>query len=581
MPFEPIDYNSFEYQERIKVNRMFSELYGKIDPLVSGAGIALSAASFAGVDATGATDCTNALNSALAALSPGAVVYFDPGTYVASIRLTVPNVTLTGTWAATIKTPSGATGQVNDACVRILADGVTVEKLRLDGNKDGNAAINDFNLGRWADGVAIYADRATVRGCRILDSIGHKVIVWNEAFAPTSTLKGARRFFTIEGNHITGVGQRASIDVASTDVTAGVSNNGIIRGNIIDDMVMIVHTGTDLLIEGNVVRTESKASVGITIHTNSKRVRVVNNIIGPASSGLTSHGGCEDVAFINNKIFDTLGAGISVDASSRAIVQGNSIHTTGAGAQGILFTGVSGGTISQNSIFGVGGHSIDVNAACTDVLVAQNKSFSPTQYHVNVSSTTNTTVRGNSCAGGVIGVAATSGTNAGLSVTGNDFSGTSANAVYATGQDAFVQGNVILNAGAHAIRVHGQGARVVGNEIRTVTGSGVLLNAAVTGVVITDNRIAGASGAAIAGMQADTVVRRNIGYVTEARASSTIADATSSIAVTHGLAVAPTAVAVTPRGNEALWVSGRTSTNFTVNRAGTSGALGFDWQAEV
>lgn len=38
MPFEPIDFNSFEYQERIKANRMFDELYKKIDPLVSEAG---------------------------------------------------------------------------------------------------------------------------------------------------------------------------------------------------------------------------------------------------------------------------------------------------------------------------------------------------------------------------------------------------------------------------------------------------------------------------------------------------------------------------------------------------------------
>ena len=37
----------------------------------------------------------------------------------------------------------------------------------------------------------------------------------------------------------------------------------------------------------------------------------------------------------------------------------------------------------------------------------------------------------------------------------------------------------------------------------------------------------------------------------------------------------------TARGNEGVWVSARTATTFTVSRAGTAGALAFDWQAEI
>ena len=546
-----------------------------------GAAVVVRAKSFPGVDSTGATDCTDVLNAALAALAPGSVVYFEPGTYVAAVRLLVPNTTLTGTWAATIKTPSGATSHINDACVRILADGCVVENLTLDGNKAGNAAIDDFDIGRWSDGVAIYADRAIVRNNRIKDTIGHKVIVWNEPFVPTGKLKGARSFFTIEGNHITGTGQRASIDVASTDYTAAVNNNGIIRGNIIENMVMIVHTGYDLLIEGNVIRDLPLAVGGISVHTNSKRVRCVNNIIGPCSVGLSTHNFCEDIAFVGNKIHSTSGIGVVVADCTRPIVDDNQVYGTGAGAPGISLQPATGGTVRNNTIHASGSHSINVGANSSNILIAGNKSISPTSYHVNVVGAADVTIRGNSCTGGAIGIAATSGTNTGLIIDSNDIKGTSANGIYTTASDVLIRGNSVRNAGAHAIRVQGAGSRVVGNDVRDTTGSGINLAVAVAGVSITDNHVVNSSGAAIVGMQPDTVMRRNTGYVTEARGTATIADAASSVVVSHGLAVAPTSAVATARGNEGVWVSARTATTFTISRAGTAGALAFDWQAEI
>ena len=50
-----------------------------------GSGAAISATSFPGVDATGATDCTDALNAPLAALPAGSIVFFPPGTYMAAV----------------------------------------------------------------------------------------------------------------------------------------------------------------------------------------------------------------------------------------------------------------------------------------------------------------------------------------------------------------------------------------------------------------------------------------------------------------------------------------------------------------
>ena len=257
------------------------------------------------------------------------------------------------------------------------------------------------------------------------------------------------------------------------------------------------------------------------------------------------------------------------------------IHTTGAGAEGIGFSGVVGGSIRNNEVYLAGSSSIVVGTTSSDVMVSGNRSQSPTNYGVNAATVAGLTVRGNALLGGQIGVAATSGTNTGIIIEGNDIKTTSANGIYTTATDVLIRNNSVRGAGSHAIRIQGQGSRVTGNDVRDTTGIGIYLTTTVTGVAITDNNVVNSSGAAIAGMQADTVVRRNTGYVTESRGSATIADTTSSIVVTHGLSASPNSVVVTARGNEAVWVSARTATTFTISRAGTAGALIVDWQAEI
>jgi hypothetical protein len=76
-----------------------------------------------------------------------------------------------------------------------------------------------------------------------------------------------------------------------------------------------------------------------------------------------------------------------------------------------------------------------------------------------------------------------------------------------------------------------------------------------------------------------STIRNNTGWVTEQFGTSAIANSATTQVVTHGLSATPTAVVVTPLGNEMVWVSARTSTTFTVSRAGSSGSLSFDWSA--
>lgn len=115
----------------------------------------------------------------------------------------------------------------------------------------------------------------------------------------------------------------------------------------------------------------------------------------------------------------------------------------------------------------------------------------------------------------------------------------------------------------------------------------VLGGGTITGGSIRDNDFAGNSTNAISGAVGSTpgvTIRGNLGYVTESSGTTTIPDGSASVTVTHGLGsvvkVAPTVVQATARANEAVWVSARTTTTFTITRAGTTGALAVDWSAE-
>jgi parallel beta-helix repeat protein len=82
---------------------------------------------------------------------------------------------------------------------------------------------------------------------------------------------------------------------------------------------------------------------------------------------------------------------------------------------------------------------------------------------------------------------------------------------------------------------------------------------------------------------ANTIVRRNVGYVTENSGTATIPSGQTSVTVAHGLAATPSKVIVTPRGNiGAVWVSARDATNITVNCSTAPAADTIvDWYAEV
>jgi hypothetical protein len=88
---------------------------------------------------------------------------------------------------------------------------------------------------------------------------------------------------------------------------------------------------------------------------------------------------------------------------------------------------------------------------------------------------------------------------------------------------------------------------------------------------------------------ATTIVRNNIGYVTENSGAATVANGATTVVVTHGLSVTPSLsnIAVTPTnnlGNAAkFWISTVTATQFTINVNADPGATTatFVWLARM
>ena len=110
--------------------------------------------------------------------------------------------------------------------------------------------------------------------------------------------------------------------------------------------------------------------------------------------------------------------------------------------------------------------------------------------------------------------------------------------------------------------------------------------------IITGNSMVANAAATVALLEsagANTIVRNNIGWVTESTGTATVANGTTSIAVNHGLSTTPALanISVTPTNNlgtaTKFWISGVGATQFTVNVDADPGATTatFVWNARL
>lgn len=73
----------------------------------------------------------------------------------------------------------------------------------------------------------------------------------------------------------------------------------------------------------------------------------------------------------------------------------------------------------------------------------------------------------------------------------------------------------------------------------------------------------------------------NTGYITKISGTASIPEGADNVDVSHGLPSTPKVVIVTPRSNAPIWSRYRDGSIIKIGRTGTTGAVAFDWYAEV
>lgn len=260
---------------------------GLVVPSPSGTSGTVRAAAPTGVSPTDSA----AITAAIAALpAGGGVVELAPGTYVGRFYVDKANVTLRGAgkFATTLQLPSALNTQAQT--LTIVADGVTIESLGVDGNRDNNTIAGVI---RECDGVSIYASKTTIRDCYVTRSTGHGIIVWNEATsghngAPNASRAiGNRTYNKILNCYLEDIGHaadaRSCIDIA----TSTGNTHNLIQGNVI--------------VAGSVAG--STWSSGITMHSGSLTDIVNNFIVCPSTERATmNHTGAYGNRWIGNVV---------------------------------------------------------------------------------------------------------------------------------------------------------------------------------------------------------------------------------------------------------------------------------------
>ncbi len=145
--------------------------------------------------------------------------------------------------------------------------------------------------------------------------------------------------------------------------------------------------------------------------------------------------------------------------------------------------------------------------------------------------------------------------------------------------------NLVYDSTGPGIRVAGQKGSISGNVCTVLLGTqtyGMEFNTG-TDLVITDNVLTGndTGPVLVTSGLTTSIVRHNRGWVTEANGNPTITSGSTSVVVTHGLSVTPSAKDIFVMANNnpdnavgSLWVSTITATQFTINCENNPGASG-------
>jgi hypothetical protein len=579
----------------------------------------------------GSTDDTVTIAAALVAATAGDTVYFPRGTYIISTTLTVPTgVTLLGNGRSSLIASAPALPDLNLLTLTTLTD-VAILNLGL---KAGSRSY-DTDPNRVLGNCILSNDCTSllVEGCHfsqfhnaIMDDNGSELKILNNTFVMNhdgfacghfrGTAESVVANNHMEDTHTTGAinaiwwydgENEAEGIVIANNFMGGFNRKPFETINIFaHEAVVIGNTiiGTDNT-DGAGASNEHR---GIDVATNLNEadnhyIVVADNIIekegvGVRVKALSNGFPMKNVTVRGNVIRDCSQTGIKIEGSNTA---GRCLNME----------------VSNNTIIGtVDLASVDISSGCgifvnttKGLVVADNVIENSDKKGIFLwEDTTEFTVVGNFVsASDEEGIAV-------VGVTNRSGQGTVAhNMVSASRQhgiqifkcdDVVVDGNMCIDNGVDeaatyaGIVVESGDRHVVSNNVSRVSASGVKqaygINLVATidyvtvrGNIVDQNRTANIN--LQGGTPTNLFLNENLGYVTEADGTATVANATMSIAVTHGLARTPGLddIQVTPTndlGSAAkFWISSPTSTQFTINVDVDPGATTatFAWKARV
>jgi nitrous oxidase accessory protein len=275
---------------------------------------------------------------------PGAVITIPHGRYTGDIFIDRP-ITLKGEGRPVL------VGSGRGSVIRVRAADVVIDGFDIDGRAGGD-------LGRDPSGIHIAAPRATVRNCRVVNSLFG--IYLREA-------NGSRvENSVVEGIQDKSAGEKGSgIHVWNTDGFTLIGNtvrytrdgfyiqsspNGVVRGNVAEDLRYGLHYmySDDNVFEDN--RFENGAAGTAIMY--SRRVIFRRNAFlrnrGFASVGLLFKT-CDDVIAEDNLIADNA-RGIFLEGSARATFRRNIV--AGSDIAMVLYASATGARIEGNSFVG-------------------------------------------------------------------------------------------------------------------------------------------------------------------------------------------------------------------------------------
>jgi hypothetical protein len=385
---------------------------------------------------------------------------------------------------------------------------------------------------------------------------------------------------------------------------------------------LFIVTDTDsVTVEGlKLVGPNSASYFGIYGATGATDLRVTNCEFSLWASGLYLPDTASRVFVTDNYFHGNLLTGFSADNISYCFVRGNTFEENGGTVNlthGLYLAGFSdsiieGNFFRNNVAFGFNANTatpkVTKNSVIANNVFVLDNGSTTAQGGLNVGGSgtiQDVIIRGNLVVGHPIGIGVAE--VARPVVSGNTIIGCTRDAastgygIYlacttAAAADLVCTGNTIIGGAGNAILIGTsnlyQKITIQGNVILNNTGYGVTSRYTVSNaqnVTIVDNRIENnTAGSILAGLYTATgnVVKRNIGPVTEAAGTGTIASGSTYVDVTHGLSYTPVAgeihvvpTAVTTADFGYIYVSNIGATTFRVNcktDPSTSG-LAFAW----